>query len=175
MPSKYKFFSFGFLLLAGSVALSIGYAMWAFSPLDKERAHAEEIKGRVLYAENKPNDAFNHFLAAAKIDDIPIRQAMRYQWTGETCNSLIGKIYYFRRAYALNPDDDFFVDQLKNTPILNALIIEDQSMNDLTLEEWREKALAMWPDSIEEILALYADSPVKDETGVQKKSGGANE
>lgn len=167
MPNKIKFCSVGFFVLLGSIALSVFYVNWAFTPLAKEKAHVAETKGRILFLKNKPQEAHEYFLEAAEFHDVAPRKSIRYQWAGETSNSLIGKIYYFRQAYKLNPDDDFFMDQVRETPILNALILEDQSMNDMTLEEWREKALAMWPDSIEEIFAMYAETPGTEEVEQQ--------
>ncbi len=164
MLNKIKFCSFGFLLLVGAIALCTFYVVWTFSPLDHERARTSELKGRYLYANNQAKEAFPYFLSAAEIEDSPRLQSMRYQWAGETCDSLIGKVHYFRQAYILNPNGDFLVDQLKEIPIFNALIIEDQSMNDLTLEEWRKEALAMWPDSIDEILKMYSETSNDEES-----------
>ncbi len=169
MHSKYKLFSFGFILFITSTALCISYVMWAFSPLDKERAHSEEMKGRILYVKNQPREAFPHFLAAAEIDDIPRRRSMRYQWAGQTCGNLIDQIYYLRTAYSLNPDDDAFVDQLKETPLFNALVIEEKDKNDLSLDEWRKEALETWPDSVEEIIAMYSSEEEQSEDQESKE------
>ncbi|WP_031485106.1 hypothetical protein [Maridesulfovibrio frigidus] len=171
MLSKFKFFSFGFILFIGTAALCVSYVLWAFSPLDKEIAHAEEMKGRILYVKNQPQQAFPHFLAAAEIDDVSRRRSMRYQWAAETCGNLVDQIYYLRIAYSLNSEDDYFVDQLKEAPLFNALVINGQDKIDLSQEEWRKEAVEMWPDSVEEIIEMYSESPEDEESENQELGG----
>lgn len=114
MPVRTSWPSFGFILLCGTLVLSVLFIKWGGGLQSYEKAAQEEQKGHRLFKEGKKKEAFRCFLSAATREDDAISRSNRYLYAGNTASSDTEKIKYYQRALTYNPGAQVAIKELKS-------------------------------------------------------------